>query len=369
MNDNWYKVSNEAQIDTPTLLVYWERMNDNIKKVIEIAGSVERLRPHVKTHKLPEIVRLHSMYGFTKFKSATIAESEMIAMNGGEDILLAYQLMSPRISRYIQLILKYPTTKFSTIVDNENTVQQINQACQAANITTTLYLDINNGMNRSGIAPNENALQLYQLIEKLPCVKNGGLHIYDGHIHQPDFEERIQQGNQDFDKVTLLVQALKQLNLTVPDIVVGGSPSFPVHALRSGVDLSPGTYIFWDRGYGDKFKELSFLHAAVVLTRIISKISDTVACIDLGHKAIASENPHPRVYFLNCQVEKFLIHSEEHLVIQSEDLRDMKVGDALYGVPHHICPTVNLQQEVMVIKEQKMVDSWEVVGRQRKITI
>ena len=68
MNDNWYKVSNEDQIDTPTLLVYWERMNDNIKKVIEIAGSVDRLRPHVKTHKLPEVIQLHKKYGFKKLK-------------------------------------------------------------------------------------------------------------------------------------------------------------------------------------------------------------------------------------------------------------------------------------------------------------
>jgi len=366
---NWFDIQNINEIDSPTLVIYLDRVQRNIDKVIKIAGNVTRLRPHVKTHKTPQIVDLHLQKGIDKFKCATIAEAEMCARQGAKSIILAHQLTIPKYNRWIKLIQTFPNTEFIAVVDNQLIINDLEALSKANNLVLKLLIDVNNGMNRSGIRLNDSAFELCQKIDKSKYLNFGGLHVYDGHIRQSNFAERQQNGEKDFQKVTDFAARLKQANIKVDEIVVGGSPSFPVHANRPNVTLSPGTYVFWDKGYGDKCQELDFEHAALMITRVISVIDEQTVCLDLGHKSIASENPHPRVYFLNCEVEKFLIHSEEHLTIQTPDAKHLKVGDVLYGIPHHICPTVNLTDELTVIENGKATQRWEVVARKRKLTI
>lgn len=366
---NWFDIQNINEIDSPTLVIYLDRVQRNIDKVIKMAGNPARLRPHVKTHKTPQIVDLHLQKDIDKFKCATIAEAEMCAKQGAKSIILAHQLTIPKYNRWIKLIKTFPDTEFITVVDNQLTTNDLEQLAETNHLTFNLFIDVNNGMNRSGIRLNDSAFELCQIIHQSKYLKFGGLHVYDGHIRQSNFAERQQKGENDFQKVTDFVERLNAVNIDVEEVVVGGSPSFPVHANRANVTLSPGTYVFWDRGYGDKFQESDFEHAAVMITRVISVIDDQTVCLDLGHKSIASENPHPRVYFLNCEVEKFLIHSEEHLTIQTPDAKQLKVGDVLYGVPHHICPTVNLTDELTIIENGKATQRWEVVARKRKLTI
>lgn len=366
---NWFDIQNINEIDSPTLVIYLERVQRNIDKVIKMAGNTARLRPHVKTHKTPQIVDLHLQKGIDKFKCATIAEAEMCAKQGAKSIILAHQLTFPKYNRWIKLIQNFPKTEFIAIVDNQLTVNDLNELAKANSLVLNLFLDVNNGMNRSGIWLDDSAFELCQIIHKSDNLNFGGLHVYDGHLHMPNFEKRVEVGENGFQYVTDFIERLEMANIEIPEVVVGGSPSFPVHMNRANVTLSPGTYVFWDKGYGDKFQESDFEHAAIMITRVISKIDEKTVCLDLGHKSIASENPHPRVYFLNCNVEKFLIHSEEHLTIQTPDAKHLKVGDVLYGVPHHICPTVNLTDELTVIENGKATQRWEVVARKRKLTI
>lgn len=366
---NWYEIENIDTIDSPSLVIYLGSVQANIDKVIAIAGGTTLLRPHVKTHKTPEIIDLHLEKGIFDFKSATIAEAEMCAMRGAKSVLLAHQLTASKYDRWVNLVLKYPNTKFACVVDNSLTIKDLEKIAMANQLNFELFLDINNGMNRSGIHANETALNLCASIDKSDYLTFGGLHVYDGHVLAKDFEERSEIGKQDLKTVEDFILKLKSLKIKIPEIVVGGSPSFPVHARNPNVRVSPGTYIFWDKGYSDKFQDLDFLHAALVITRVISKLDEQTVCIDLGHKSIASENPHPRVYFLNCEVEKFLVHSEEHLVIQTPDAKNLKVGDVLYGIPHHICPTVNLNEFLTVIENKKATKTWEILARKRKITV
>jgi D-serine deaminase-like pyridoxal phosphate-dependent protein len=366
---NWYEIDNIDAVDSPSLVIYLDNVKANIDKAIAIAGGTERLRPHVKTHKTPEIIDLHLKKGISDFKSATISEAEICAMQGANSVLLAHQLTASKYQRWVNLIETYPNTHFACVVDNLLTIKDLERVAIANQLNFDLFLDINNGMNRSGILPNELALSLCKYINPSKNLTFGGLHVYDGHILAKDFEERSEIGKQDLESVKKFILKLKSLQIKIPEIVVGGSPSFPVHARNQNVRVSPGTYIFWDKGYSDKFQDLAFLHAALVVTRVISKLDEQTVCIDLGHKSIASENPHPRVYFLNCKVEKFLIHSEEHLVIQTPDAKNLKVGDVLYGIPHHICPTVNLNEFLTVIENKKATKTWEVLARKRKITV
>jgi len=114
---------------------------------------------------------------------------------------------------------------------------------------------------------------------------------------------------------------------------------------------------------------MDYLPAALVLTRVISKPAPNRLCLDLGHKALGSEMPHPRVQFLNLLDAQAVVHSEEHLVVETASAKDFKIGDLLYGMPRHICPTVALHAEATVIEKGKITGSWKVAARNRKIRI
>lgn len=368
--DSWFYVSNADTIDSPALLVYEGRLIRNIKTAIRMAGGTERLRPHVKTHKMEEVTLLQMKMGIHKFKCATIAEAEMLAKIGARDILLAYQPTGPKIDRYLNLLRQYPATDFSALVDDPDNLHQISRRASEKNLTLPLLIDVDPGMNRSGIAPEKGAFDLYTQISSLPGVRPVGLHAYDGHIRDSDFSVRKQRSDDAFQAVTRLQKDLKNAGYDVPVIVAGGSPTFPVHAMRENVELSPGTFVFWDFGYGDKFPDMDFKPAALVLTRIISKPGENLLCLDLGHKAVAAENPHPRVKFLELEVETFTVQSEEHLVVKiATGSQKYRVGDVLYGIPLHICPTVALHQEAVVIRGGMAVENWKVAARDRRISV
>ncbi len=130
--NSWYRISNEHDVPSPALLVYPDRIDQNLERMIQWVGAVEQLRPHLKTHKLPQIVQMKLAKGITKFKAATIAEAEMAAIAGAADVLLAYQPVGPQIGRLIKLIQTYPKTQFSAIVDNQETLTAISEQAERA---------------------------------------------------------------------------------------------------------------------------------------------------------------------------------------------------------------------------------------------
>lgn len=364
----WYEVNNVENIPSPALLVYPDRIRHNVETMIKIAGSVDRLWPHVKTHKLPQVVQMQVDYGIRKFKCATIAEAEMVAANGAEKVLMAYQLVGPNIGRLIDLIEKFPEIEFSVLVDSEIIAHRLSAEAKKRNVSITAFLDIDNGMHRTGIYPGGEAFEIFKSINKLPNLIAGGLHVYDGHIRDSDFAIRQSKCEEGFIQVAVLIERIESCEMKVPIVIAGGSPSFPIHAKHQNRILSPGTVTLWDYGYGSKFPEMDFKHAAVLLTRVVSNPGKGLTCLDLGHKSVASEMPHPRVKLMGIDQFETLTHSEEHLVIKSQnDLRS--IGAPLYGIPYHICPTVSLHHEVYVVENHEVVDTWEVVARKRKITI
>ncbi len=368
-NDHWYEVSNVDDVDSPALLVYPERAVENIRRMIALVGDVSRLRPHMKTHKLPELIRLQLAHGITKFKCATIAEAEMTAACGAVEVLLAHQPIGPKVRRFVQLVQKYPQTKFSTIADDATVIRTLSAACRQAGVVVEVLLDLDCGMHRTGIEPGPRALELYRLLGTLPGLKSGGLHAYDGHIRERDPAKRAELCAAALAPVRALRRELLRAGLPVPQLVAGGTPTFPMHARQPDVECSPGTCVLWDAGYDTACADMDFLPAALVLTRVVSKPGGNRLCLDLGHKAIASENPHPRVVFLNLPDAKAVSHSEEHLVVETERAGEIELGACLYGVPWHVCPTVALHPEAVVVRDGRAEERWEVVGRMRRLSV
>ncbi|MDA0194510.1 MAG: D-TA family PLP-dependent enzyme [Bacteroidetes bacterium] len=366
---NWYDVDNIEGIDSPALLIYPDRVASNISKMIEITGGVHRLRPHVKTYKMAEIVRMQMAVGINQFKCATISEAEMLGMVEVPDVLLAYQPTGPKIDRLLKLVEVYPKTIFSALIDNTQTAKDISDKCLEKNTVLNVFIDLDTGNHRTGIAPNLT-LSLYEGCSKLTGIKIIGLHAYDGHLRNSDFNERKIHCDEAFLPVEELRKQIITLYRDELEIIAGGTPTFNCHAVRKEyVICSPGTCILWDWGYLQKFPDYDFSLAALVISRIISKVGSDRITLDLGHKAIGSENPFPRVHFLNMAEGEQVGHSEEHLVIKIEDNSIYNVGDLFYGAPYHICPTVTLYSEAEIVNNGKVTDKWKVIARDRVIGV
>jgi len=361
---DWYSISNPEKVASPALLVYPDRIRQNISEMLRVAGTGSRLRPHIKTHKCREIVYMQQKAGINKFKCATIAEAEMLGDCQAQDVLLAYQPVGPTITRLFSLVEKFPSTTFSALVDNQNTARSLEEQATSRSLALGVYIDLNVGMNRTGIMAGPLVEELKSSLQASKYLNLRGWHLYDGHIRQRKFSERKEAVNSAYLEVAAIVE--QDLSL---EVIAGGTPTFPVHAMNSRVDLSPGTCLLWDYGYSQGMPDLNFQHAAVLLTRIISKPGRDLLCVDLGHKAVASEMPHPRVYFPELGQPNFVKHSEEHLVMETAEAEKFSVGDILYGIPVHICPTTALHQELVVVDNGQATDRWQVYARNRRISI
>jgi D-serine deaminase-like pyridoxal phosphate-dependent protein len=156
----WYQINNSDILDTPAIVIYLDRAKKNIHTLVHSIDDVRRLRPHIKTHKSPEVSRLMLDAGIKKFKCATIAEAEMLALIGAPDVLLAYQPVGPKVKRLLGLIEKYANTRFSCLIDNENSAAELSQVFVQHNRIVDVFIDLNVGMNRTGIVA-EKAFDLF----------------------------------------------------------------------------------------------------------------------------------------------------------------------------------------------------------------
>jgi D-threonine aldolase len=368
MND-WYRIDNVSEVDSPALVIYPDRVKENIEILKRILPDTNRLRPHVKTHKSGEVSALMLKAGITKFKCATIAEAEMLALAGAPDVLLAYPVVGPKALRLLSLAENFPKTVFSCLIDTLQTAKHLSEIFEKKNRVLPVYLDINCGMNRTGIIP-EQAYDLYLACKDLKGLRIEGIHAYDGHIRDADLQLRTEHSDESYLKVEALALKIRQHDTAPLTVIAGGTPTFPIHAKRQTVECSPGTFVYWDYGYQQLLAEQPYLFAALVITRVISKPAPDTLCLDLGHKSIASENPlDRRVHFLNASDLQPVGHSEEHLVVKTSKANEYQVGDVFYGVPFHICPTCALYEHATVVENHKADQRWTVLSRNRTITV
>lgn len=369
MANEWYLINDVKDLDSPALVVHRTRVEKNIQTLTSSIGDVNRLRPHVKTHKSSQVCAMMLAAGITKFKCATIAEAEMLAASGAPDVLLAYQPVGPKASRLVSLGQQFPGTQFSCLIDNVPAAENIAAIFTSLNLCLPVYIDLNVGMNRTGISPVDG-LGLYKACEDLTGIAISGLHVYDGHIRNPDFDERKKVCDAAFSPVLKLQAEVQSSYGKLLPIVAGGTPTYSVHCQRPDVECSPGTFIYWDHGYETLLKEQNYLHAAVVVTRIISRPMPDIICIDLGHKSIAAENPiHHRVHFLNATNLQPVGHSEEHMSLKVLGENNYQVGDVLYGIPYHVCPTIALYDRVAVAEQNTIITYWNTLARNRSINV
>lgn len=365
----WYTLRNADEVESPSLLIYPDRIAENLQRMIALAGDVNRLRPHIKTHKLPQLVRMKLDAGITKFKVATIAEAELTAMEGAPDTLLAYQPVGPAAARLAALIRRYPQTRFSALVDNLQTLAHLSTVAQQSGVTFELLIDLNVGMNRTGIALGDSAWELFESIQRTAGVTSGGLHAYDGHLHDPDPSVMQAAVDQTYQRIQSFARRSEQAGYGTPRLVAGGTPSTPMWLRYPDVEVGAGTIALWDFGQAETTPYLACQSAAVLLARVVSRPGDGLLCLDLGYKAVASESPQPRVRWFGLESAAVVMQSEEHLVLSTPLADQYPVGTVVYGIPRHICPTVALQAYVWPVQNQIAQERWPVVARTRRINL
>lgn len=367
---SWYAINNIDTLDSPSLVVYPQRVADNIRRMVSMIDDVSRLRPHIKTHKTAEGIRMMLAAGIRKFKCATIAEAELLGLCEAPDVVLAYQPHGPKVERLIKVIQSFPKTAYACLTDNRASAEKMAASFSAKNLTVPVYIDLNVGMNRSGIIPGDAVVDLYLFCSTLKGIVPKGLHAYDGHHRNPDFAQRSIDCDKGFAPVAALQKRITEFGLPVPVIIAGGSPTFPIHARRPVVECSPGTCIFWDKGYSDLCPEQPFEPAVVLVTRVISLPTAKRICLDLGHKSVAAENEiMRRVFFPDAQELIPVGQSEEHLVLGAPEGHSYKPGDVLYGIPYHICPTVALYDRLIAVENGEVTGEWKVLARARSISL
>lgn len=370
--DPRYRIADTSEIITPALVIYRELVVQNLRRMLEIAGSPARLRPHCKTHKMLAVTRLELELGIAKHKCATFAEAEMLATAGVKDIFLAYNLVGPNIERAVRFLEHFPEVSLLVTADHAEPVRQLGEALVRARKKIGVVLDIDTGHHRTGLPPGEKARELYARIADTPGVEPAGLHLYDGQNHQTPLDERSAAVNAVWDGAVALRDQLTAAGFPVPRLVAGGTGSFPIFARKQdpALELSPGTIVFHDSGYRTMFPDLDFVPAALLLTRVVSRPTADRVTVDLGNKAVASDPPAGcRLAFPDLPAAREVLHNEEHLVLQTAEAERYQPGDELLAIPRHICPTSALHKLAWVVEQGRVVDRWEVTSRDRWITV
>ena len=206
------------------------------------------------------------------------------------DVLLAYQPVGPNVERFIRLVQTFPATTFSALVDDEGTIRTLSDAAVQAGVTLNLFLDLDCGMHRSGMPPGPRAAALYRSITSLPGLEPAGLHMYDGHIHDTDLAVRTRVCEEAFG--TIPNRCARTCHGGIAGAGVG-------HRRHADVPPSRAAPRSWNAVRGQRcsgtgvtapcFPTWISFRPILVLTRVVSKPGANLLCLDLGHKAVASE--------------------------------------------------------------------------------
>ncbi|MEM6279353.1 MAG: D-TA family PLP-dependent enzyme [Verrucomicrobiota bacterium] len=360
------------EIPSPGLLFDCDRIDQNLQFLLDqVNGEASLLRPHLKTHKCGEILRRQKEMGIDSVKCATLSEANLAAEVGVRDILIAYPIVGPNRATLEALMDRWPASQFSALVDSEESLHWLEKVSSSSG-QLPVFLDLDIGMHRTGIARENGALALARSIVDSPALTFGGLHAYDGHIHASCLTDRRSEFELAIAQLDTFVSELEKEQIHVDRIVSGGSPTFAFHAERAlsseiPWECSPGTPLLWDAGYGDLYPEMPFEAAAFLLTRVISHPGEKLFCLDLGHKAVSAENPlSERVHFPALNEVEFVSQSEEHLVVRTST--KLEIGEPLLAIPHHVCPSVALHDWASLIRGGKMNgETWEITARSRQM--
>lgn len=357
------------ELETPALCVDLDTLENNLGRMGNyVRRHGLRLRPHAKTHKIPEIGRLQIDSGAYGLTVAKTTEAAIMAEAGLDHLLLAYPAYGEaKLKRLTKLASN--GLHLTIAIDNERTLAPLAAAADATGVRFDILVELNVGMNRCGLAAPEDILALAQKIDRANGVRFAGLNLYPGHIWaKPDAQQLLLRSVDE--RAASVIELLARHGIAC-EVVSGGSTptAFQSHHVRSLTEIRPGTYVFNDRNTMDADACTLDDCALRVLVTVVSTAVDGWIVVDAGTKTLSSDrliSGNQQFYGLvtedpAMQIEKL---SEEHGQINLEHTRSKpRIGDRLSIVPNHVCATVNLHDRIWYHRKGEVLGSWIVAAR------
>lgn len=354
------------QLQTPALLVRLDRVRANLERMRQVLaphGGLARWRPHVKTAKTPAVLRVLLASGLRSFKCATTREAAvMLECADAEqlelDLCVAMAHRGANLRRLARLSDEHPRQRLSVLCEDAAHAGEVRHEAPRLG----LWVDLDPGMGRSGIALDDSA----RLDATLAAAGEAlvGLHSYEGHIRHASAVERARACAPHFEALARLVRAHSLERL---ELVTSGTPTFeqalafePLAALRHRV--SPGIVVYWDTG-SEALQIAGFACAATVLARVISTSGAGRVTLDAGSKSLDAAAGDPCVSVRGWPSLVAQRPSEEHLPLATRDGRAPAVGDLVELEPRHVCPMINLAQRVVLLEQDSIVGIEHVSAR------
>jgi D-serine deaminase-like pyridoxal phosphate-dependent protein len=368
--DQRYRVTDLEDVLTPALVLYPDLIASNIGQTLNLLdGDANRWRAHIKTAKLGLTLQMLVEHGVHNFKCATTLELLVACQNGATDVLLAYPVMGANARRAQDIAREFPHVRISVLAENEDQLQQWHGS------RVGIFLDINPGMNRTGIEQNQTdrVVGLARMIADAG-LEFRGLHYYDGQFGSlPDGEgtsERTHAAHRGYDRLLEIVNTLNRVGIQVPEVITSGTPTFPSSLTYDGFRggnflhrVSPGTVVYCDATSLDQLpSKYGYQPAAMVLTRVVSQPHPGIVTCDAGHKTVSADAGVPTCVVLGHPRLTPLSPSEEHLPLAlKQGAKAPPVGESLYLLPRHICPTVNNFDWALLVRNGR-IESMETVS-------
>lgn len=346
-------------VQTPCFTIHEKGIVDNLHATAQACGGISRLMPHVKTHRASWIVELLLKEGVRAFKAATVAETAMVLAAGAPYVVWAYPSANrANIRALINVAGIYANASIGALVDSSAGLEAWRRELEASKPGTSnlkLIVDLDPGMGRTGAPLSEVALDLARDIDALG--RFGGFHIYDGHIQGPDGATRRERLGSVIEQATDLMERAAGAGLC-SDLIAGGSYSFNVWPASLADYVGPGSWTYSSDQHDAELQDFGWQPSAYVLATVIATKGQT-ATLDAGAKAISPDKPLSARFRWNG---KILMMSEEHVVVESEDLA---VGDRVLLMPRHACTTAYLFEKALVFGRDGEWTYREQMGNRR----
>lgn len=363
-------LSPDEVLDTPCLIVDEEIMRRNIAEMAAFASGVGvALRPHIKTHKTPQILRLQLAAGATGATCAKIGEAEVMVEQGGvEDVLLAYPTVGePKIRRLLSLMER---ARVVVALDSREAAEALSRAMASEERVLDIYVEVNTGQDRAGARAGAEATALALELARLPGLRVVGVMTHEGQANAAPPEQIEATALAAGRALVETAETVRARGVAVSAVSVGSTPAATYTPTVPGVtEMRPGTYVFNDNT-AFRYGRLSPNDCALrILATVVSRPAPDRAVIDAGSKTLAMDKSlaHPGHGFVVGHPEAEIARlSEEHGVIllpEGEDRDAFQVGDRVEIIPNHVCPTVNLQDQLFLLRDGRLLDVWDIAAR------
>ena len=355
------------ELDTPEVLLELSALERNIKRMADIAGAAKiNLRPHVKTHKSPHIAKRQVAAGAVGITVAKLAEAELMAAHGLDDILIAYPLVGPHKLR--RLAKLHQKTKLIVSTDSLECSKGLNRVAREKGKALDVYVEVDTGLGRCGHKPGQETVDLVKQMRPLTNIRIIGVMAHEGHAWSaldPTGREAILRETSE--ALADTARQLRNIGFPCTEVSIGATPTaFHVHAAEGATEMRPGTYIFNDVNVVTHGLVGTQDCAVTVLATVVGRPAKTRVILDVGSKTLSQDGAVGNDlsgFILDKKGWQLVSLTEEHGVVHVPQDETVTIGERVRIIPNHVCVVTNLADRFVTVRGREVVGTLKVEAR------